>query len=168
MANTYSRLYVHVVFAVRGRYNLISKSWRSKLYKYITGIVKAKKQKLMIINGVENHVHILLGIQPDIRLSELVRDIKANSARWINEHRYAVPRFEWQEGFGAFSVNPADHKQLIRYIERQEEHHQKHTFKEEYMDFLKDHDIEFVPEYIFEDYGAAPTGLITDRPAGAV
>jgi putative transposase len=151
MANTYTQLYIHVVFAVKHRANLISKNWKDNLYQYITGIVKNKNQKLMIINGVSDHVHILLGIKPDCKLSDLVRDIKANSSKWVNENRLVPGKFEWQTGFGAFSVSTSGINKVIQYIEHQEEHHRKKSLRSEYIEFLNAHEIDFKPEYIFED-----------------
>lgn len=103
MANTYTKIYIHCVFAVKGRQNLISKRWKDELYKYITGIVSNENQKLIAINGIADHVHILLGIKPSKNLSELIRDIKANSSRFINTKKWILGKFEWQKGFGAFS-----------------------------------------------------------------
>ncbi len=154
MANTYSQLYVHVVFSVKGRANLISKHWKEKLYQYITGIVTNKNQKLMVVNGMPDHLHILIGIKPDSNLSDLVRDIKANTSKWINENKYVTGRFEWQAGFGAFSVSQSQVLKITNYIMNQEEHHKKKTFKEEYIEFLKAYQIDFMPDYIFKDYGA--------------
>ena len=159
MANTYTQLYIHVVCVVKYRSNLMDPSWRPELYKYITGIVTNKQQKLMVINGVADHVHILLGLRPDCSPSDIVRDLKANSSRWINEQGHVSGRFEWQSGYGAFSVSKSQVKRVANYIMRQEEHHRKTTFREEYVAFLKAHNIDFLPQYIFEDYGAAPLGL---------
>jgi hypothetical protein len=113
----------------------------------------------MVINGVADHVHILLGLRPDCSPSDIVRDLKANSSRWINEQGHVSGKFEWQSGFGAFSVSKSQVTRVSNYIMRQEEHHRKTTFREEYVAFLKAHNIDFLPEYIFEDYGAAPLGL---------
>jgi len=159
MANTYTQLYIHVVCVVKYRSNLMDPSWRPELYKYITGIVTNKRQKLMVINGVADHVHILLGLRPDCSPSDIVRDLKANSSRWINEQGHVSGKFEWQSGFGAFSVSKSQVTRVSNYIMRQEEHHRKTTFREEYVGFLKAHNIDFLPQYIFEDYGAAPLGL---------
>ena len=159
MANTYTQLYIHVVCVVKYRSNLMDPSWRPELYKYITGIVTNKRQKLMVINGVADHVHILLGLRPDCSPSDIVRDLKANSSRWINEQGHVSGKFEWQSGFGAFSVSKSQVTRVSNYIMRQEEHHRKTTFREEYVGFLKAHSIDFLPQYIFEDYGAAPLGL---------
>jgi REP element-mobilizing transposase RayT len=158
MANTYTQLYIHVVFAVKGRANVISKSWRDQLYQYITGIIKNKNQKLMIINGVGDHLHILLSLKPDCILSELIRDIKSNSSKWVNDNGYVMGKFEWQSGFGAFSLGASQLTSLTNYIKNQEEHHRKKTFREEYIEFLKDYEIDFKSEYIFEDLGETPKG----------
>ncbi|MBK8954182.1 MAG: IS200/IS605 family transposase [Saprospiraceae bacterium] len=163
MANTYTQLYVHVVFAVKGRTNIISTKWKEKLYQYITGIVTNKNQKLMIINGMPDHVHILIGIKPDCNLSELIRDIKSNSSRWVNENKHVVGKFEWQTGYGAFTIGQSQIATIAKYILNQEAHHKKKTFREEYIDFLKVYEIDFKPEYIFDDYSVAPTELKEER-----
>ena len=150
MANTYSQIYIQIVFAVRGRENLISDDWKNELYKYITGIVKNKGQKLLAINGVSDHIHILLNIKPNIALSDLVRDIKANSSRFINEKSFVKGRFYWQEGFGAFSYSISQLDDVIEYIETQEKHHEETSFKNEYLKFLKRFKVEFDDEYVFD------------------
>ena len=160
MANTYTQLFVHVVFAVKGRSNLISALWKEKLHQYITGIITNKNQKLMIINGMPDHLHILIGFKPDCKLSDLVRDIKANSSKWVNENKLAPGKFEWQTGFGAFTVAQSQIQTVTGYILKQDEHHRKKTLREEYIEFLNAYQIEFRPEYIFEDYGIAPTELM--------
>ena len=151
MADTYTQMYVHVVFEVKGRENLISPKWKDELYKYITGIVSNEKQKLIAINGMPDHIHILLGIKPTIALSDLLRDIKANSSRFINEKKWVTGKFEWQNGFGAFTYGHSQLGSIISYIENQEEHHKKKTFKEEYLEFLKLFAIDLKNEYLFED-----------------
>lgn len=150
MANTYSQIYIQVVFAVAGRLNLIEKSWKDELYKYITGIIKNNDQKLIVIGGVENHIHILIGLKPNIALSDLVRDIKANSSRFINEKRFVKGKFSWQEGFGAFSYSQSQLDDVIRYIENQEEHHKKYSFKDEYLKFLKKYEVDYNEKYLFD------------------
>ena len=150
MANTYSQLYTHLVFAVKGRQSLIQPDWKETLYKYIAGIISNQKQKLMIINGMPDHVHILIGIKPDKSISELVRDIKSHSSSFIREQGFVKGRFEWQEGFGAFSVSQSQVPKLILYIQNQELHHKKRSFQSEYLEFLKDYEIDFKPEYLFE------------------
>jgi putative transposase len=158
--NTYTQLYVHVIFAVKGRTNLISQQWKEELYKYITGIITNKSQKLMIVNGMPDHIHLLIGFKPDCSLSDLVRDIKANSSKFINEKQLVPGRFEWQTGFGAFTVGQSQIDRVINYILTQEEHHAKRTFREEYIDFLKAYQIDFKTEYIFADINVAPTDAI--------
>jgi len=150
MADTYSQLYFHIVFAVKKRALLIDQSWKDDLYKYITGIISNKSQKLMIINGMPDHVHMLISTKPDCNLSDLVRDIKSNSTKWINETGLIKSKFSWQNGFGAFTVSQSQLNKVIRYIENQEQHHSSKSFKEEYVDFLKAYQIDYDEEYIFE------------------
>ncbi|NIJ44911.1 REP element-mobilizing transposase RayT [Wenyingzhuangia heitensis] len=151
MANTYTQLYFHIVFAVKGRNNLIINKFKNDLYKYITGIVTNKNQKLIIINGMPDHIHILLSTKPNCNLSDLVRDIKANSSKWINENDFIPTKFEWQTGFGAFTVSQSNIKVVLNYIKKQEEHHKKKSFKNEYIDFLKAYEIDYDDKYIFTD-----------------
>ncbi|SHH24987.1 IS200/IS605 family transposase [Flavobacterium johnsoniae] len=152
MADTYSQLYIQIVFAVKGRQNLISKKWKDEIYKYITGIITNQKQKLIAINGMPDHIHILVGIKPNISLSDLVRDIKSSSSKFINEQKWINGKFEWQNGFGAFSYGHSQLTNVIKYIENQEKHHKTKTFKEEYIAFLKLFNIDFKDEYIFEEF----------------
>jgi len=151
MANTYSQLYIHIVFAVKGRQNLISANWKDEIYKYITGIVTNKGQKLIAINGIPDHIHILIGLKPDMSISDLVRDIKSNSSKFINDKKWINGKFEWQTGFGAFSYSHSQLTNVIHYIERQEEHHKIKTFKEEYIEFLNLFNIDFKDEYLFSE-----------------
>jgi len=116
MANTYTQLYFHVVFAVKRRANHISVDWKDNLYKYISGIVANKSQKMMYINGMPDHLHLLIGTKPNCNLSDLVRDIKANSSRWINEQQLVKGKFEWQTGFGAFTVSQSQLTKITNYI----------------------------------------------------
>ena len=148
MANTYSQLYTHLVFAVKGRQSLIQSDWKETLYKYIAGIIS--NQKLMIINGMPDHVHILIGIKSDKSLSDLIWDIRSHSSSFIREQGFVKGRFEWQEGFGAFSVSQSQVPKLILYIQNQERHHKKQSFLSEYPGFLKAYEIDFKPEYFFE------------------
>ncbi len=149
MANTYSQIYIHLVFAVKGRESVIDKSFKNELYKYICGIVTNKKQKVFSINGVADHIHILVSIGPDYSISNLVKDIKVNSTKWINERKFVMGKFQWQEGFGAFSVSQSQISKVATYIDNQEEHHMKTTFRQEYIDFLKSYNIEYDEKYIF-------------------
>jgi len=151
MANTYTQLYFHVIFAVKGRRNHISKKWKDELYKYITGIILNKSQKLMIINGMPDHLHLLIGTKPNCNLSDLVRDIKANSSKWINEKQFIKGKFEWQTGFGAFTIGQSQISKIVNYIKNQEVHHTKKTFKEEYTGFLNAYEIDYKNKYLFDD-----------------
>ena len=156
MANTYTQITIHIVFAVKNRENIIRKSYREELYKYITGIIKNKDQKLLSINGVADHIHILVGLTPSMAISDLVRDIKNNSSRYINEKRWIPGKFQWQEGFGAFSYSRSQRPEVIAYIENQENHHKRTTFREEYLKILKKFDVEFDDKYVFEFYDDLP------------
>ncbi len=150
MANTYTQIYIQIVFAVKGRQNLIRKQHREELHKFITGIVSNRGQKLFAIFVMPDHVHLLLSISPNILTSDLVRDIKAGSSKFINDNRLIVGKFNWQEGYGAFSYSKSQVDNVVKYILNQEEHHKKKTFKEEYLDFLRKFDIKYDDKYLFE------------------
>jgi len=145
MANTYTQIYIHIVFAVEGRYNLIRDEFREELHKYITGIIQNEKHKLIIINSMIDHVHILIGIKPDSNLSDLVRDIKANSSKLINEKKWIKGRFNWQEGFGAFSYSHSQLDDVANYIRNQKKHHTKRSFRDEYIELLEKFNPKFRP-----------------------
>ncbi|MDP2207518.1 MAG: IS200/IS605 family transposase [Bacteroidota bacterium] len=148
--STYTQIYIHIVFAVQGRNSLIRPAWEEQLYKYITGIVQNKEQKMLAINGVSNHIHFLIGMQPSCCLSDLVREIKKSSNKFINENHLSKFKFNWQEGFGAFSYSHSQLGDVIGYIQKQKKHHKKKTFKEEFIDFLKKYKIEYEDKYLFE------------------
>ena len=150
MANTYTQIYIQVVFAVQGRYNLIRKELKEELHKYITGIIRNKKQKLIAINNMPDHAHIFIGMKPSIALSDLVRDIKNNSSTFINEKKWVQGKFNWQEGFAAFSYGHSQMYTVVRYIQNQEEHHARKTFKEEYLELLKKFHVEHDGNYLFK------------------
>ncbi len=150
MANTYSQMYVQVVIVVKFREALIQKAWKEELYKYITGIVTNTGQKMLRINGVENHIHMLVNIQPNMALSDLMRDIKANSTKWINEQDFCKHSFRWQEGFGAFTYSISQLENVINYIDKQEEHHKTKSFKSEYLALLKNFEVDYKEEYLFD------------------
>ncbi len=150
MANTYSQIYIQIVFAVKGRQNLIAKEKREELHKFITGIVSNRGQKLFAIFAMPDHVHILVSISPSITISDLVRDIKAGSSKFINDSQWINSKFNWQEGFGAFSYSKSSVDKVVKYILNQEEHHRKKTFKEEYLGFLEKFEIEYDSKYLFE------------------
>jgi putative transposase len=150
MAGTYSQLYIQVVFAVKGRKNLIHQEYRTELHKYISGIITSKGQKAIIVNGVGDYVHCFIGLKPSMLISDLVRDIKNNSSRFINERRFVSGKFQWQEGYGVFSYSDSQVERVYNYILNQEEHHKSKTFQEEYIDFLNKFRIEYKSEYLFE------------------
>lgn len=150
MPNTYSQIYIQIVFAVKGRENLISKNNRVELHKYITGIVQKREQKMLSIFSMPDHTHLLIGLKPSIAISDLVRDIKAGSSNFINEKKWIQGKFNQQEGFGAFSYSRSQIDDVIKYILNQEAHHKKKTFREEYLDFLVKFEIEYDTKYLFD------------------
>jgi len=150
MANTYTQIYLHVVFAVEGRQNLIAPEHNDELQKYITGIVTAQRHKPIAINNMPDHLHLLVGLRPDAALSDLVRDVKAGSSKFINEKRWVMGRFSWQEGFGAFSYARSQLGAVIRYIQNQQEHHAKKSFRDEYLELLEKFGVEYDRKYIFK------------------
>ena len=149
MANTYSQIYIQTVFAVENHQSLIKSNFRDELFRYITGIVRNQGQKLITINGMPDHVHILIGLKPAIALADLVRDIKADSSNFINKNRWVRGRFSWQEGYGAFSYGHSQLDTIIRYIQNQEQHHRRRSFKDEYLAWLKKFEIPFEEKYVF-------------------
>ena len=150
MAGTFSQIYIQIVFAVKGRENLISKKWKDELHKYIAGIIKGKNQKPIIVNGMPDHIHIFVGLKPSMAISDLTRDIKNNSTNFINEKKLVRGKFSWQEGYGAFSYSHSQIGNVYNYILHQEEHHKKKSFREEYLEFMKKYEIEFNEKYLFD------------------
>ncbi len=150
MANTYTQIYIQIVFTVKGRQNVILKENREELHKFITGIVNNRNQKLLAVFAMPDHVHLLVSISPTISISDLVRDIKAGSSKFINEKGWTTGRFSWQEGYGAFSYSKSSLDAVVKYILNQEEHHKKRTFKEEYLEFLQKFEIQYDPQYLFD------------------
>ena len=150
MANTFSQIYIQTVFAVSGRLSLITKDYKEELHKYITGIVRNKGQKLIAINGMADHLHILIGLRPAMALAELVRDIKSDSSDWVNRRKLARGKFAWQEGYGAFSYGHSQLDMIIRYIQNQENHHRRKSFRNEYLTLLRKFEIEFKEEFVFQ------------------
>ncbi len=149
MANTYTKIYLHVIFSVHGRQNLIEKKWMDSLHKFICSIVNVKEQKVYAIGGMPDHIHILLSMKPGMAISGLVRDIKSNSSRWVNDKKLIRGKFQWQEGFAAFSYGQSQVDNVIAYINNQEEHHRVKTFKEEYIELLKKFQVEYEAKYVF-------------------
>lgn len=150
MASTYSQIYIQIVFAVEGRQNLIAPTHNDELQKYIAGIVTAQRQKLIAINNVSDHVHIVIGQSPDIALSDLVGDIKSGSTNFINRQRWVRGRFSWQEGFGAFSYSRSQLDTVIRYINNQQKHHAKRSFRDEYVALLDKFEVPYDERYVFK------------------
>ena len=150
MADTYTQLYIHIIFAIKARQSLIPKQHKEELHKYITGIINRKNQTVIQINSMPDHIHILVGITPDTAISDLVRDIKANSSKFINRKRWIVGRFEWQTGFAAFSYAHSQLAVVARYIKNQEKHHSRQTFREEYLAFLERFKVPYNPKYVFD------------------
>ena len=157
MADTYTQIYLHIVLAVKVRQCLIPKQHKEALHQYITRIITNKMQTVIQINSMPDHIHILIGIAPDIALSDLVRDIKANSSKFINTKGWVVGRFEWQAGFAAFSYSHSQLNDVARYIKNQETHHSRQTFKEEYLTFLKRFNVPYNPKYVFDPDDASET-----------
>ena len=149
MANTYTQIYIQVVFAVSARQCLIAREFKEELYKYVAGTIRSENQKLIAINGMPDHIHILIGLNPDMALSNLVRQIKASSSNFINNKRWIRGKFSWQEGFGGFSYSHSQLSAVAKYIENQEAHHARRSFKEEYMDMLSKFNIEYDSKYTF-------------------
>lgn len=150
MSSTYSRIYIQIVFAVKGRENLLQKPWRYELFKYISGIFTNKGHKSISVNGVADHVHIFVGLKPTMSIADLVRDVKNNASNFINDKKFVKGKFSWQEGYGAFSYSYSDIDTVYQYIANQEEHHKKKTFKDEYHKFLDDFQIAYNEKYLFE------------------
>ncbi|MDP4114994.1 MAG: IS200/IS605 family transposase [Bacteroidota bacterium] len=151
MPNTYSQIYIHCVFAVKNRLNLIPKKHGEEIKKYISGIISGLNCKLIAIENVPNHFHILVSMSPSISVSDFMGKVKANSSRFINEKKFVAGKFEWQTGYGVFSVSKSGAEKVIKYIINQEEHHRTKSFGEEYLEFLKVYEVPYDERYIFED-----------------
>jgi len=152
MANTYTQLYIQIVFAVKYRENVITEKHRNELEKYICGIARNKETKPLSIYCNPDHLHILIGLHPAVSISDITRDIKANSSKFINEQNWVAGKFQWQDGFGAFSYSRNQIDTVAKYILNQPEHHKKNSFKEEYLNMLKEHDVSYDEKYLFEWY----------------
>jgi len=154
MANTYTQLYVQLIFAPKGRKKMIPKTHKEEVQKYITGIIQdeRRKHKLLAINCMPDHIHIFVGLHPAQSISNLVSDIKTASTKFIKKQSWMPYAFEWQVGFGAFTYSKSHIDRVVKYILNQEEHHRKKTFKEEYLDFLNKFDVSYNEKYLFEFY----------------
>ena len=151
MPNTYTQLHIQFVFAVKNRAALIGKEWKDELHKYITGIFQQNEHKMLQINSMPDHIHILIGMRPTQSVSAMLQNVKTESSKWIKEKKFCNSVFSWQEGYGAFSYSKSHVHNVIRYIQNQEIHHKKQTFLEEYRHFLKAFEIEYDEQYIFKE-----------------
>jgi putative transposase len=147
---TFTQLYVQIVFAVKNRDAYLEPNIRKRIFQYMGGIINEMNHKTIIINGVSNHVHIFLGLNPAISISDTVHDIKRSSSLFINNEKLCRYKFAWQEGYGAFTYSHSQIPNVYKYIDAQEEHHKKRTFKEEYLQFLKKYEIQYDERYIFD------------------
>ncbi|HMS99169.1 MAG TPA: IS200/IS605 family transposase [Saprospiraceae bacterium] len=150
MASTYTKIYIHVICVVKSRANLIGQTWKEDLFKYMSGIITHKGHKSIIVNGVSDHVHILIGLKPAMSISDLVRDIKNNSTNYVNENRLCPTYFSWQEGYGAFSYGHSQLDHIYKYILNQEQHHPQKTLKAEYLEILKNNEVDYQEKYLFD------------------
>jgi len=150
MANTYSQINIHAIFSVKGRENILTQNVREELFKYIHGILKNIKQFPLAVNGYSDHIHIFFELNPTKALSDVMRIVKSNSSKWMNQNKFVLGKFSWQEGYGAFSYSKSQRNNVIQYIMTQEEHHKMRSFKEEYMDLLEKFDIKYQDEYVFD------------------
>jgi len=149
--NTYTQLHIQFIFAVKYRRALIDAAWKNELHKYITGIIQNKTHKMLQVNTMADHLHMLVGFRPDENMSQLIQVVKSESTKWINDNNFTNQNFAWQDSFGAFSYSKSHVSGVIRYIQNQEQHHQKQTFREEYISFLKAFEIQFDERYIFKE-----------------
>jgi len=150
MANTYTQIHIQLVFAVQNRASLIKDSWKDEMYKYMTGIIQNKDHKMLQINSMPDHIHILIGLRPTQALAELVKVVKQESTNWINDQKFTPKKFNWQEGYGAFSYTKSDVPRVIKYIQNQENHHREIKFLDEYVEMLRVHEIEYDEKYLFK------------------
>ena len=150
MADTYREITLQIVFAVRFRESLIEDNFREDLHRYINGIIKNHDQKPIIINSMPDHIHILTDLNPNIRLADLVRDIKASSANYINKNRLSRNIFYWQNGYGVFSYGMSQRKRVINYIANQQNHHKDKSFRQEYTRLLEINRIKYQSKYLFD------------------
>ena len=150
MANTYTQLYIHLVFAVKNRDAVIKKDWKDGLEKYITGIIQNHKHKLLAIGTMPDHIHIFIGYNVNHLIPDMVEDIKTSSNAWIKTNRLTKCKFEWQKGYGAFSHSRSQLDTVIKYVLSQEQHHKKKPFRTEYLEMLSKNEIAFKEEYVFD------------------
>ena len=150
MPNTYTQLYIHIIYAVKYRDRVINKSWKESLNQYTTGIIQKNGHKLLAINGSSDHLHVFIGLKPHQAISDLIQDVKAGSSKWVNDNKLALGRFSWHAGYAAFSYSHSQIDLVIKYINNQEQHHAQRTFREEYLEFLNKFEVEYSDAYLFE------------------
>ena len=151
MANTYHQIYLQTVFAVKYRNAVLHQSWRQTLQGVMGNLINETGCKTIIVNGVEDHMHCFLGLRPVVSVSELMKTVKAKSSKYVNDHGLTENRFEWQEGYGVFSYRQRDIDQIFNYVKNQEIHHQRQSFKDEYLHLLKEFEIGYDEQYIFQE-----------------
>jgi putative transposase len=150
MANTFSQIYLQFVFAVKDRYSLISKNNKEELHKYITALIQNRGLKLIAINCMPDHIHIFVGFKPNLLISDFVKEIKVESNEFINGKGWIKGKFKWQEGYGVFSYSQSHIDAVTKYIQNQKTHHQKRTFKQEYLELLEKFEVSFEDKYLFD------------------
>ena len=151
MANTYTQIHLQLIFAVQNRVSLIDPKWENQLHKYLTGIVQNYDHKMLIVNGMPDHLHLVIGMRPVQSLSNLMQIVKKDSSKWINDNQFVKGKFSWQEGYGAFSYSKSQLPRLINYVENQKAHHSKKTFLKEYVEFLDKFEVAYEDRYLFHE-----------------
>lgn len=151
MANTYTQIHLQLIFAVQNRVSLIDPKWENQLHKYLTGIVQNHDHKMLIVNGMPDHLHLVIGMRPVQSLSNLMQIVKKDSSKWINDNQFVKGKFSWQEGYGAFSYSKSQLPRLINYVENQKAHHAKKTFLKEYVEFLDKFEVAYEDRYLFHE-----------------
>jgi putative transposase len=152
----FTQMYVHLVFAVQKRENVLSENIRPRIFEYISGIIRDLKHKSIIVNGVSDHIHILIGLNPSVAVSQTVHDIKRGSSLFINQNKLIPGKFSWQEGYGGFTYSRSQLDSIYKYIENQESHHSKKTFREEYISILERYEVDYDPKFLFDFFDDKP------------
>lgn len=151
MPNTYTQLYIHIVFAVKFRNALISPKWENRLHNYIIAIAQNNGHKVLAINSVPDHLHLFIGLNPNQSISDLMRLVKCDSSEFINKEKLTLIKFQWQSGYGAFSNSRSEIDRVVKYILNQKEHHKSQSFREEYVSILEDYGVNYDEKYLFQD-----------------
>jgi len=152
MANTYTQMNVHAVFSVKGRGNFISNKWKDELHMYLAGTLKETQNYSLAVGGYKDHVHIFFELNPTNSVSDVLKNVKSKSSKWINTKGFIAGKFEWQAGYGAFTYSRSQRDRVIKYIMNQERHHKKESFRDEYLELLRKHEIKYEDAYLFEFY----------------